>query len=250
MSANSRQIDPTFLELVRRFTVLVADATILINRLARPREMIEALLRALQLFKEGRLGGVLASDQHFELNKIGGKNTAGIEQRRARFKERLATFGLELVTNEFLTRLPKRARRALVDYDGRFFTSLPELVLAQPGLETESLRRKNFGVQSLTVLEAALDELGLYIGMSLEEVADAFHTVPSREWLEESRRYHHDEEVQQDFTKLTEGLDLTQEERDALRHIWFLRNPDRYMADWELGQYVRSIVWKLRDTSP
>jgi hypothetical protein len=223
-----------------RFSVIMADTIILLNKQARSTKMVDALKYALQLFKEDRLGDVLAKSE--KPAKQSTQDTT-MTERRERFKAKIKEYGIFAVMDEFYGSLPEKVKTHLLSHDGTPRYSLQELVLGGHHRSAEEFKRKYFGPKKLAMLEGALQECGLYIGMSLDEVKDVFGEVPpARDHFD---GVNHPEDIEE-FERLIEGADLDERERVVLGSEYGLKSCHGH--SW-YGNYrkqlIRSALWKI-----
>jgi hypothetical protein len=139
---------------------LYVNAYALIQKGVRSDRSIHELLKALQLFKEEKLEGVV-------LPLPSGDKPSPVE-RRAEFVRRLADEGGDVLFREFTERLTGFARNRLAERDISSFR-----VLVSYGRRYFS-RGRSVGEHTLEQLEKALAEYGLYLDMSEKEVENVF----------------------------------------------------------------------------
>lgn len=239
MSADSRQ--ESFAEKLVRLAVLMADAVIVVNKGSRSEGMIGSLLKALQLFKENRLGEVLPEMLKSETKTPPSSRLA----RREEFKKRLENLGLAVITSEFYSKLPTVARNALCDHSRAPRFSLAQIVLGEKHYWGADLRR-GIGKISRAKIEGVLDEWGLYIGMSVDEVVECLGTIPPPE---RDFPYWGLTKIQQEFESLVAGITLTPEEKSSLAstydHTLHEHYQQPHVPRWEGGEIHRRAMWKL-----
>jgi hypothetical protein len=164
MSANARShqttATKTYGEILSRLAVLNAAAVELIQRDSRSPKMNDELLRALQLFKEGRLGSV---------HPLVPEGRAEWEGLRTGLKERISKEGAEVVYRSFLNEVPLRIQSGLCYKGIRTFRELLQsdrFSLIQGG--------GRLGHKGIDVLEAILARYGLSFTLGQEQIAELF----------------------------------------------------------------------------
>ncbi len=141
-------------------TDLFVTAYDLIRKDVRSERSIHELVRALQLFKENRLEGVV-------LHEATGEVPVPTERRKA-FAERVRQEGEDVLFREFQERLTTYARNRIPHQGIRSFRYLlieRRQVLADVW---------GLGPKTMDQVESALSEYGLYFQMSPQEIDHIF----------------------------------------------------------------------------
>lgn len=176
MSANTGKVDQ--LKLVGQMADLAATAVEYVAAGKRNVAATERIMKALQLFKENRLGDVLSFCLAEE-----GKSPLGktFRSRRESFKEELRALGEAKTERNFYDGLPTRARNWFQN------TPLRDMVSSA---ENYRIKRNCRGSVALADLEKALAVKGLTLDMSDAEIEDCFgpHRVRLVVHIEDGRR--------------------------------------------------------------
>ena len=151
--------NPANTRTLKRLADLFVGAYELISKEKRSNRSIDEVLLALQLFKEGKLEGVVCLS--------GDDVQSPLLKARAEFKRRLASQGEASIWREFLLLVSQRARTAFRYAQVRSFREL---------LEWGDLRNlRNVGAETYKEIEDILTRLyGLYSDMSKSEIEEVF----------------------------------------------------------------------------
>lgn len=158
MSAKTRLANENLGRLAR-LSNLSLQAAVLTAQDKRESGMVDHLLKALQLFKENRLGHVFPFVPEGDLDA------------RKRFRDKIERFGEARAYRDFIRNL-----------SGKGFAEFPNMSfreLVSKG-RWELLRMKGFGDGSLARFELALNAEGLHVAMTPDEIEICFGPVIHR----------------------------------------------------------------------
>ncbi|HVN26747.1 MAG TPA: DNA-directed RNA polymerase subunit alpha C-terminal domain-containing protein [Candidatus Paceibacterota bacterium] len=163
MSANTRPAKDTTKKV--ELCLLFTNAVGLIEKGARSTIMIDELLSALQLFKQGKLGTVLPMASEYSLR--------GVLERRLATRQKMRMIGTEAIYEEILDRLPKRIQRGLA-YAG--IRTLQQLLENDP---FNFQKIKGLGERSVDTIEETLRGYGIGLRMDADALRQLFSGIGS-----------------------------------------------------------------------